>query len=198
MQHDNITKKLTFDLFTASPGLGRMEGLSVGKIFDTMLLHSRFPLIWYATWPRSEPSEFCPIDCISRVGAVGGSVGKIFSTMLLHSWFPFWYATRPCSEKVEFWPHFLSLGEVCRQNSCYHVAAFRDSFQFDMQHDHVLKKLNFDPLTLPQGVEGLCAKCLLPCCCSSRFYLLWYATWPCSEKAKFWPIDPSGSWEGRG
>ena len=32
---------------------------------------------------------------------------------------------------------------VCGQNSCYHVAAF------DMQHDHVLKKLNFDLLTLP-------------------------------------------------
>ena len=36
---------------------------------------------------------------------------------------------------------------VCRQNSCYHVAAFRDSILLDMQHDHVLKKLNFDLLT---------------------------------------------------
>ena len=36
---------------------------------------------------------------------------------------------------------------VCRQNSCYHVAAFRDSIKLDMQHDHVLKKLNFDLLT---------------------------------------------------
>ena len=36
---------------------------------------------------------------------------------------------------------------VCRQNSCYHVAAFRDSINLDMQHDHVLKKLNFDLLT---------------------------------------------------
>ena len=36
---------------------------------------------------------------------------------------------------------------VCRQNSCYYVAAFRDSILLDMQHDHVLKKLNFDLLT---------------------------------------------------
>ena len=36
---------------------------------------------------------------------------------------------------------------VCRQNSCYHVAVFRDSISLDMQHDHVLKKLNFDLLT---------------------------------------------------
>ena len=26
-----------------------------------------------------------------------------------------------------------------------HVAAFRDSLYFDMQHDHVLKQFNFDP-----------------------------------------------------
>ena len=36
---------------------------------------------------------------------------------------------------------------VCSQNSCYHVAAFRDSIKLDMQHDYVLKKLNFDLLT---------------------------------------------------
>ena len=36
-----------------------------------------------------------------------------------------------------------------------------------MQHDHVLKKLNFDLLTtsLGSGVGGLRAKYLLPCCC---------------------------------
>ena len=42
-----------------------------------------------------------------------------------------------------------------------------------MQHDHVLKKLNFDILTLPKGWGGggrggggggLQAKYLLPCC----------------------------------
>ena len=32
----------------------------------------------------------------------------------------------------------------------------RDSLQFDMQHDHVLKKLNFDPLTTTPRLEGRC------------------------------------------
>ena len=36
---------------------------------------------------------------------------------------------------------------VSRQNICYHVATFLDSLQFDMQHGHLLKKLNFDLLT---------------------------------------------------
>ena len=40
---------------------------------------------------------------------------------------------------------------VCGQSICYHVAAFRDSLIFDMQHNHVLKKLNFDLLTTSLG-----------------------------------------------
>ena len=43
---------------------------------------------------------------------------------------------------------------VCGQNICYHVAAIPDSFKFDMQHDHVLKKMNFDLLTPSPGSEG--------------------------------------------
>ena len=44
---------------------------------------------------------------------------------------------------------------------------FPDSLKSDMQHDHVLKKLNFDLLTNPQGRrgEGLQAKYILLCCC---------------------------------
>ena len=34
---------------------------------------------------------------------------------------------------------------VCRPNFCEDVSAFMSPF--DMQHDIVLKKLNFDPLT---------------------------------------------------
>ena len=39
---------------------------------------------------------------------------------------------------------------VCGQNICYPVAAYVILLNFDMQHDHVLKKLNFDLLT-PSG-----------------------------------------------
>ena len=45
---------------------------SAGKIYGTMLLHSWFSLMWYATWPCSENVEFRPIDSITRVRVSGG------------------------------------------------------------------------------------------------------------------------------
>ena len=47
---------------------------------------------------------------------------------------------------------------VCRQNICYHVAAFVIPFEFDMQHDHVLKKLNVDLLPAPRVGGGSAGK----------------------------------------
>ena len=35
-----------------------------------------------------------------------------------------------------------------------------------------------------------------PCCYISWFHLLWYATWPWSEKFEFWHIDPYFRWGG--
>ena len=49
MQSDHVLEKLNFDLLTPGSGDGGERG-SVGKIFATMLLHSCFPLMWYATW----------------------------------------------------------------------------------------------------------------------------------------------------
>ena len=64
----------------------------------------------------------------------------------------------------------------------------------NMQHDHVLEKLNFDLLTPSPGSggggRGLRTKYLLPCCFILWFSLNWYAIWPCSEKVEFWPISP--------
>ena len=46
------------------------------------------------------------------------------------------------------------------QTIFYHVAAFRYSLLFHMQHDHVLKKLKFDLLTpSPKNVEVGCGVC---------------------------------------
>ena len=39
------------------------------------------------------------------------------------------------------------------QNICYHVATFLD-YNFDMQHDYVMKKLNFDLLNSAPGWSG--------------------------------------------
>ena len=49
----------------------------------------------------------------------------------------------------------------CKQNICYHVAAFAIPFNF-MQHDHVLQKVKFDLLTLGLGEGGGCG--LNTCC----------------------------------
>ena len=46
-------------------------------------------------------------------------------------------------------------GLVCGQNICYYISVVRDSLKFDMQHSHVLKKLNFNLLTpSPRVVPG--------------------------------------------
>ena len=46
---------------------------------------------------------YCPH--LQDRGGSRGSTGKIFATMLVHFWFSLiWYATWPCSEKVDFWP----------------------------------------------------------------------------------------------
>ena len=38
----------------------------------------------------------------------------------------------------------------------HHVTTFRDSIYFDMHHDHVLKKLNFDLFIPSPGSLGVC------------------------------------------
>ena len=59
--------KLYFDPTRSSGSEGKG---SAGKIFATMLLHSWFSLIWYATWPCSEKVEFWPLipTTVSGVG----------------------------------------------------------------------------------------------------------------------------------
>ena len=100
-----------------------------------------------ATWPSSKKVEFWPIDPSPRGR---GSVRKIFATMLLHFEFPWlWYATWPCSEKAEIWPIDppRSRGGGGRRSA---GKIFATMLLHSLQHDHVLKKLNFDLLTQPQ------------------------------------------------
>ena len=59
------------------------------------------------------------------------------------------------------------MGRDLRAIYIYLLPTARDSHYMDMQHDHVLEKLNFDLLTpsLGWGLGGLQAKYLLPYCC---------------------------------
>ena len=62
-------------------------------------------------------------------------------------------------------------GDLWAEYLLLYNAAFRDSFYFDMQHDNVLKKLNFDMTPSPSlvgwGGGGVAGKHLLPCDCIS-------------------------------
>ena len=40
------------------------------------------------------------------------------------------------------------MGGGLQAKNCYHVATFRDSLEFDMEHDIVLKNMTFDLLIL--------------------------------------------------
>ena len=157
------------------------------------------------TWAIDPTRSVCVCVCVCVcVWGGGGGGGSLRAKYLLPGWFPsIWYATWPCSEKVEIWPYDPNprvrgaIVGVYWQNNCYRVAAFMipfnlicnmttfwktwiltywpqphgqgggemgrglrakyllpcccisDSLKFDMQHDRVLKKLNFDLLTPP-------------------------------------------------
>ena len=73
----NIT--MVWKSWILTPGSeGRREGF-LQVFFATMLLHSWFPLIWYATWPCSEKAEFRPFD--PQGWGKGASAGKILSVI---------------------------------------------------------------------------------------------------------------------
>ena len=120
MQHDHVMKNLISDLLTSSPrvvGGGRGEG----KYLLPCCCILWFPLIWYATRPCSEKAEIWPFDSNPRARGVG-LCSKI-------SWIPLiWYASWPCFEQS--WLDLLTRSPgsgvwgVCRQNICYHAAAF--------------------------------------------------------------------------
>ena len=116
-----------------------------------------------------------------------GLVAKYSNHVVAFVILSIWYATWPCSEKVGFLPTDpiprvgVGVGG-CWQNICYHVAAFPESLEVDMQHDHVLKKMKFDPLTTSpgSGCLGRMGVWGCPCCCISR--LRWILTyWPHSQ-----------------
>ena len=129
----NMTVFWKFWPFDPTPRVG---GGSVGKIFATMLCicdsisfhmqHDHVLKSWIFTfWPHPQGGGLW-------VRGVG-SADKIFATLLLRFLFHLiWYATWPCSEKLNFYlltppPGWGVVSEgsgVCRQNICYPVAAF--------------------------------------------------------------------------
>ena len=183
---------------------GQGGGGSAGKIFATMLLHSWFPLTWYATWPCSEKVDFWPLNPSPQ--AVGeGSAGKIFVTMFLHFIIPF---NMICNETMfwkswtlTYWPHPLvswGRGGVCGHYICYHFVAFCDRFNLICNMTMFWKSwlLTFWPHH-PGSRGRLQTKYLLPWCCIVIPFNLMYnmtifwKSWLCT----YWP-HPQGRGEG--
>ena len=125
MQYDHVLTKLNFNLLTP-----RVRGETVGIIFATML-HVAAPVIRF--YLICNNTMFCKSFILPLTPPPKSTKG---SDTGLRS-------------KVRFDMFLIYCTSVC---ICYHVAAF--AIPFDMQHDNVLKKFNFNLLT-PRAL-GVC------------------------------------------
>ena len=205
MQHDHVLKYLIFDLLTTTPGSGGGGG-SVGKYIYLPCCCIRHSLSF--DMQHNHALKKLNFDLLIPSPRVVGGRGclrpKYLQPCCCISWFPLiWYATRPCSEKswiLTYWPHPQGWGcgcggiGLCWQNICYHYAAFVISFNLICSMTIFWKSwiFTFWPHPLGSwGERGLPEKYLLLCYCISWFPLIWYATWPCSEKLNFELLTPS-------
>ena len=123
--------------------------------------------------------NFDLLDIIVR-GVGWGSAGKLFGTMLLHFMILFNLICNMTLFQKSFnfyilTPSIGSRGGRPAIKIFTTMLLYRDFLLFGVQHDHVLKKLNFDLLTPSFRVVG--EECLLtkysrPCCSISRFLLI--------------------------
>ena len=97
-------------------------------------------------------------------------------------------------KKKTVWPLTPPQGSSLCVRSDYVLACccIRDSISFDLQHDHFLKRLQFDLWSHPRvgGGGGGCLQTFATMLLHSWFHLIWYAAWPCSEKVEFRPFEP--------
>ena len=104
--------------------------------------------------------------------------------------------------KVKFWPIDPIPRGVCGQIICYHVAAFVILFNLICNMTVFWKSqiLTYWSHLQGDGEGGSAGKIFATMLLHLWFSLIWYATWPCSEKVKFWLIDPIsrgvGGWGG--
>ena len=147
-----------------------------------MLLHLWFSLIWYATWP-----------CLILTPTVGSGrdLRAKYLLPLLHLVIPFNLICNMAmfwkSSILTYWPQGRGWG-VCRQNICYHVAAFVILFNLVCNMTMFWNNWILTYWPHPQGRGGgsegkIFATMLLHLWNS----LIWYAAWPDSEKVEFWP-----------
>ena len=88
---------------------------------------------------------------------------------------------------LTFWPHTLGRGCVCGQNICYHVAASVVSFNLICNMTTFRKRYSLTFWPHPLGRGCVCGQIFATMLLPASSALIWYATWPYSEKVNFWP-----------
>ena len=149
------------------------------KVSATMLLHLWYPLIWYVYMTMSEKGDFWPLDPNDRME--GGVCGQNICCHVSAYVIPFnlicniamvwksWILIPPQGQGSLLTKYLLQCCYMC------------DSLWFDMQYDHVLKKLNFDLLTSPPvfrsggGWVESSGKIFATMFLHSWFPFIWYA-----------------------
>ena len=87
-------------------------------------------------------------------------------------------------QKKMFWPLVPPKVWMVRVRTEYMIpcCGICNSLWFNMQHDHILKKLNSELFTRPGSREGSMVKIFATMLLQASFPLIWYATWLYSKK----------------
>ena len=169
-----------------------------------MLLYSWFPLIWYATYPCSEKNESWPTDPIPN--GVGCRVGVYRRNIC--------YRVAGARNSLQFdmqHHHVLkkfnfdllipsqggwSAGKIFPTMLLHLLIPF-----YLICNMTIFWKSYFCPFILIArvgwvGGGAFCVEIFATMLLHLWISLIWYATWPCSEKDEFWTIDPIPKWGG--
>ena len=174
-------------------------GMSASKIFGTMLLHSWFSLIWYATWPCSDKGEFWPTDPILRVRGLGVCAQNIWCHVAAFVIFFNLICNMSMFLKKCFDLLTPSLGWGRGSGSASKIFAtmfvhswFSLIWYITWLCSEKIELWPTDPIhRTGRGLGGSVRKLFVTMLVHSWFSLILYVTWPCSEKVNFDLLTPS-------
>ena len=184
----------TFRILLTLKSNQQVEGVCKDRRCACMVLYAPFPsnlicnmstfrkkLFWPLTPPQG--SRVCVrTECVF-------AWCSMFHSLLI------WYTTWVLSEKKKCFDlltppsRIRGWGAVCGQDICYHVAAFVIPFNLicDMTMFWKCCNLTFWP-NPPGSGSGSTGKIFATMLLNVTVPLIWYATWPYSEKVEFWPL----------
>ena len=90
---------------------------------------------------------------------------------------------------LTFWPHLLGSWRDEGEGSAGKIVATM-LLHFVIPFNLICNMTLFWPFDPKGQGEGSADKIFATMLMHSLFPLIWYATWPFSEKVEFWPVDP--------